>query len=330
VCEKECDGIFEYADTIAFNRGLKLGLGAIVKFCEEQGDPMWNHLKTFVSHGHEIVCHSYDHGSPIDLGWEPESWSVDTDVVMTKQLIEKNVPGARVTYFIFPFDAYNDRRLNEIKQNGYLGARAGKVMYENDRGIGIDFTSFDPFTSCYFDAYMSKAEQDEIDALPEQERYTVSIYNDDRDDIEIQHVDSAIQTGGWSIQELHSVDDSQPWGWGHISVKKYRNLLDYVRKKQDAGLVWMDTPTSIIKYIMTKNQCGTTVFKDNLVHFSSADSIDKNYATEITLLVTTSGNPPKISGIQNSTRSAATRIGTNRFIMNIEPAKGDVTLAIGE
>jgi hypothetical protein len=249
---------------------------------------------------------------------------------MTKQILEKNVPDAKVTYFIFPFDAYNDQRLNELKQNCYLGARAGKIMYDNDRGITIDFSSFDPFSSCYFDAYMSKAEQDEIDALPEQERYTVSIYNDDHDDIEIQHVDSAIQTGGWSIQEMHSVDDTQPWGWGHISVKKYRALLNYVKKKTDAGQLWMDTPTAIIKYIMTKNQCGTALLRNNMLTFSSAGSIDKNYAAEITVLISTSGNPPQITGTQNGTHYRATRVGRNRFIMNIEPTKGGIQLAVSD
>lgn len=327
LCDTVCSGIYEYADTIAYNRGLKFGSGAIVKKCVDEGEYMWEHVKTLVSHGHEIAIHSWDHGSPIDLGWQPESWSVDTDVVMAKELVEKNVPGTQGTYFIFPYDAYNDQRLNELKEHGYLGARAGRVMYDNDRGVTISFANFDPFSNCYFDAYMSKAEQDEINALPEEERYTVSIYNDDNDDIVIKHVDSAITTGGWSIQELHTVDDAEPWGWGHISVAKYRALLDYVKEKVDAGQLWMDVPTAVIKYIMTKNQCGAPILKNNVLSFSSADAIDKKYTTEISVAITTSWNPSKVIGTQNGTQIEAIKIEKNSFMINVDPTKGEVVVS---
>ena len=328
LCNTECSGIYEHADTIAFNRGLRFGSGAIVKLCVDEGDYMWEHLRTLAAHGHEIVAHSWDHGAAIDLGWEPESWSVDTDVVMTREIIEENVPGAQVTYFIFPYDAYSDQRLDELKEHGYLGARAGKVVYDNDRGVNIFLDTFDPFRGCYFDAYMSKAEQDEINALPEDQRYTVSIYNDDKDDIELQHLDSALATGGWSIQEIHSVDDTPPWGWGHMSIKKYRALLDRVRKKMDAGLLWMDTPTAVVKYIVTKNQSGKVVLKDNSVSFSAADRVDKKYLTEISLAIATTGNPNGVVGMQDGREIQAEKKGRNNFVMNVDPTRGAIALSL--
>src|SRR4030043_2236942 len=100
---------------------------------------MWEHLRPLASYGHELLSHSWDHGSAVDLGWQPESWSVDTDVVMSKSVLEQEVPGIIVTYFIFPYDAYNDRRLDELKTHGYLGSRTGKVMYDSDRGVNIAF-----------------------------------------------------------------------------------------------------------------------------------------------------------------------------------------------
>jgi peptidoglycan/xylan/chitin deacetylase (PgdA/CDA1 family) len=330
LCDTVCRGIYEYADTIAYNRGLKIGAGAIVKMCSDEGDYMWEHLRTLASHGHEIVSHTWDHGASVDLGWQPESWSVDTDVVMSKAVIEQNVPGTEVTYFIFSYDAYNDQRVNELKQNGYLGSRTGRKMYDNDRGVNIRFADFDPFSNCYFDAYMSKAEQDEIDALPEEERYTVSIYNDDNDDVEIQHVDSAVATGGWSIQEMHTVDDTEPWGWGHIGVAKYRALLDYVKEKVDAGQLWMAGPTAVIKYIMTKNQCGNPAVTDNVLRFPSADKVDPKYATEVSVLISTTWDPAEITGQQNGARLQARKTGRNRFILDVDPTKGDVALTMSK
>ena len=323
---EECHGIYENADTIAYNRGLKFGAGAIVKYCVDEGEYMWEHLKTLASHGHEIIAHSWDHGSSVDLGWEPESWSVDTDVVMAKQVLEKNIPEIKVTFFIFPFDAYNNQRVNELKEHGYLGARVGKKMYDNDRGVVTNLANYDPFRSNYFDTYFSKEEQDAIDEQPDP--YTVSIYNDDKDDVEMQHIDSAISSGGWSIQAMHSVDDSNPWGWGHISISKYRTLLDYVKKRVDAGVLWMDTPTAVMKYIVTKNQSGQAVLNNNVLSFSNPEKIDPQYATEITLVIKTSRFTKELSGIQGKATIVAKKVGFNTFLMDVNPQKGTIALAI--
>ena len=323
---EECHGIYEHADTIAYNRGLKFCAGAIVKCCVDEGEYMWEHLKTLTSHGHEIAAHSWDHGSPVDLGWQPESWSVDTDVVMAKQVLEKNVPGTEVNFFIFPFDAYNNQRINEVKEHGYLGARVGKKMYDNDRGVVTSLADYDPFSSNFFDTYFAKEEQDAIDAQPDP--YTISIYNDDKDDVEMQHVDSAISSGGWSIQAMHSVDNTNPWGWGHISINKYRALLDYVKKKVDAGILWMDTPSAIMKYLVTKNQSGDAVLNGNVISFSNPEKIDPTYATEVTLIIKTSWFTKELSGIQGKTTIVAKKVGNNNFMMDINPLNGNVTIAI--
>ncbi len=328
LCDTIARGIYEHADTIAHNRSLKFGTGAIVKMCQDEGEYMWEHLRTLASHGHEIISHTWDHGASVDLGWQPESWSVDTDVVMSKAIIEENVPGIEVSYFIFSYDAYNNQRLDELKKNGYLGSRSGRKMYDSDRGVNINFRNFDPFRNCYFDAYMSKAEQDAIDTLPKDERYTVSIYNDDNDDIVFQHLDSAITTGGWSIQEMHSVEDVEPWGWGHIHPSKYRELLDYVKEKVDAGIVWMDVPTAVIKYIMTRNQAGGVSINDNSISFSGADAIDPNYKTDISLVITTQWNPSRVSGTQDGKTVSAIRIAKNQFVMDVDPTKGNVVLIL--
>ena len=326
LCNVECAGIYEYADTMALNRGLRFGAGAITKFCVDEGDYMWDHLKTLAAHGHEIMCHSWDHGSPVDLGWQPESWSVDTDVVIAKEVIERNVPNAKVTYFIFPYDAYNDLRVNELKGNGYLGARVGKEMYENDRGVVTDLARYDPFSCNFFDTYFSKQEQDAIDAEPDP--YTISIYNDDNDDVEMQHVDSAIASGGWSIQAMHSVANKEPWGWGHISVDKYRALLDYVKKKVDAGILWAEAPSAVTKYIVTKNQVGEVILNNNELTFSNPNAINPKYATEISVVITTSWFTREITGKQGDTSITAREISSNQFVMDVNPIEGNVILTI--
>lgn len=324
--DSSCIGIAHNADTIAYNRGLKIAAGVIVQYCNaHEKDGMWDNVRRMASHGHEIVCHSWDHGAALDLGWTPLAWSHDTDVVIAKKTIEEKVPGVSVDFFIYPFDAYNDQRLAELRKAGYLGARVGDKMYE-DRGLNTEFENFNPFKNCRFDAYYRKAEQDLIDTLPENERYNVSIYNDDNDDVDIQHLNAGLKEGAWCIQEMHSVASKEPWGWGHIKVENYRRLLDYAQKLVKENKIWMDGPTSVIKYIMTKKYCKSVVIKKNSIDFVMDEKADKRYATELSLMVTVDKSVQNIVGKQGKKELVVKKVQDGLFLLSVNPFDGHVSL----
>ena len=72
------DGIWQYGDTIAANRGIKFGFGAIANECQSnrivRGRTLYNHAKQVMmdEHGHELINHSYDHGCAVGrAGWDP-------------------------------------------------------------------------------------------------------------------------------------------------------------------------------------------------------------------------------------------------------------------
>ncbi len=325
LCSNDCSGIHRYADTIAYNRGIKIGAGAIVGSCVQKGEPMWRIMRRMVSHGHEILSHSWSHGAAVDLGWVGEDWYVERDVVMTKKMIEENVPGAEINFMIFPYDAYNDQRIIDLKKNGYLGSRSGPQQY-SDRGVITDFSTYDPFRSNLFDAFVSREEQER---LSPDGSSSVSIYNNTLDDIEIQHIDAAISTQGWSIQELHSVDDEQPWGWGRMPVDRYRALIDYAKEKADKGQLWVETPTAVIRYIMTREYIpAPRLVNGELLDFSIPDNFDLRYATELSFEINLDGKPSELIGLQAGKIIQAEKFGNNRFVMNINPAMGNVKLSI--
>ena len=83
-----------------------------------------------------------------------------------------------------------------------------------------------------------------------------------------------------------------------------------------------------MKYIVTKNQSGEVVFNDNVISFSNPEKIDPKYATEVTLVIKTSWFTKELSGIQGKAIIAAKKVGNNKFMMDINPLKGNVTLAI--
>ncbi len=344
LCNPECDGIINHADTIAKNRNIRIGAGAYLSLCVDRsgyfvydttlaadtivkidtlpGDSIWVKIQRMVDNGHEILSHSWNHKPSVALDWSPEEWSNDTDVVLSKKIIEENLENAEASFFIFPYDAYNDKRLAELKEAGYLGARAGKAMYQ-DRGINTRFNNFDPFRS-NFDAYMSQEEQDEIHAT-EVVPYDVSLYDDNLGNVAIQHMNAAIQTHGWSLQEMHSVANKKPWGWGHISVKDYQALLDHAVAMRKEGKLWIDTPTRVIKYIMTLNGLGDASYKQNSIHFSGLDTLDKKYATDVTLSITTRNNPKDLYFMQGDRRIKAEKREDNLFTIDINPLLGELT-----
>ena len=325
LCNSAANGIHRFADTIAYNRGIRFGAGAIVGSCVAKGDYMWDIMARMVSHGHEILSHSWSHGAAVDLGWVGENWDVERDVVNTKRVIEENVPGAEVVYMIFPYDAYSDARLGELSENGYLASRSGRRQYV-DRGVVVDFSNYDPFRSNLFDAFVSREEQERL--LAGRDSSPVSVYDNINDDIEIQHVDAAIAFGGWSIQELHSVDDEPPWGWGRMGVDRYRNLLDYVGNKVDRGLLWVDTPTAVIKYIMTREYIPEPVIEGEVIKFNVPGDFDGRYATELTIEVAVNGDVFSITGDQGGAVIQASEKSPGRFIMDINPLYGDVELTV--
>ncbi len=313
LCLQDCYGIIQHADTVAHNRNIKISMGASVEACSNGGDSLWEMLATIVDHGHEIISHGWNHGSAVELDWTPMDWNNDTDVVFSKQLIEEMVPNASVNWFIFPYDAYSDERIEELAAAGYLGARAGKEMYQ-DRGINYSHHEYNPFRTV-FDAYMNKEEQDEIDSS--ESPYTTSINDDDNGNVAIQHLNNAIATHGWSLQEMHTVDTLGHKSWGMCTVEAYRELLDHAVEKRENNDLWIETPTTVAKYAVTRQGLDSVKLVGTKLSFTSRPD-DARYNSPITLVFTTKNNPEQLSVWQNGIEIFGEKRGENKFVLTLE------------
>ncbi len=321
LCLSDCYGIIQHADTIAHNRDIRIAMGASVEACSNGGDSLWAMLTTIVDHGHEIISHGWNHGSSVELDWTPMDWNHETDVLFSKELIEEMVPNASVNWFIFPYDAYSDQRIEELKDAGYLGARAGKVMYQ-DRGINYSHIEYDPFRTI-FDAYMNKAEQDALDSSDNP--YTTSINDDDNGNVAIQHLDNAIATKGWSLQEMHTVDTLGHESWGMCTVEEYRNLLDHAVEKRNNNELWVETPTTVAKYAVTRQGLDSMKLTGNKLSFASRPD-DVRYNSPISLVFTTKNNPDSLSIWQNGIEIFGEKRGENKFVLTVD-AFDDMVIA---
>ena len=310
LCSEEAMGLFDVANPMAHSRGINLGFAAIASHCADGGDTLWEKMQELVDNGHEIMAHSWQHGSPIDLGWKAEEWSNDTDVILAKKVLEDNL-NTTITWFVFPYDSYNDQRIAEIEAAGFIGARAGYKDQESDRGVNGILKNFEPLRT-NFDIYMSQEEQAAI--LASDNVYMVSIYPNNGRSVAIQHIDAAIAIAGWSVQEIHTVAPASDSVWGSITPEAYKELLDYGVQKRDSGELWIDTPTKIASYIMVRNSLGGPVVKKGELHHPNAQSAEP-YESPVTTIVTTQGSPRLLIATIDGIEHKISPVARNRFLI---------------
>ena len=215
------DGIWQYADTIAFNRGLKFTFGAITSSCESNRDingysNPYEYAKEVMieQHYHEIINHSHHHNCALNSGWSPcdftgwgeipgsASWIDNLDYSTSS--IHANT-GHYPRYYIYPYDVFTDAANEELESLGFIGSRTGWANFGQHAdyhryGYNLnDEPDFFPNTTGFFRTAVQvfgAAEQ----ALP----------MDDKRDFLNASIDEAIANNEWVNRELHNVG---PSGW---------------------------------------------------------------------------------------------------------------------
>lgn len=280
------DGIWQYADTIAANRGIKFVIGAIAQSCEENRaingySNAYGYAKNVMlaQHGHEIISHSHDHdcavgnaGWPSDGGTRPcddftEYWgenssyaNFNTQLVTAHNSIETGT-GFSPVYYIFPYDRFSYIANDKLKDMGYLGSRTGwdgpfpsNPAYHRNGYENSDLSTFYPDADGFF-------------------RTAVQVFDGNDDDKSVSQqvaelngeVDNAISTNMWCNRELHNVG---PSGWGAVRVDAYRQHINYLKQKVDEGKLWVGTVSEILTYQMQKLK-----YSVNINYVSASDII---------------------------------------------------------
>ena len=70
-------------------------------------------IKTLSDEGHTIACHTYDH--PVLTKLKDDEWTKQIDE--SKKLLEQ-ITGKPVYYFAYPYGAWNERVIQELKKRG--------------------------------------------------------------------------------------------------------------------------------------------------------------------------------------------------------------------
>ena len=219
-CGEWARGIGMHADSLFHNRNLTFGFGVIVGYCK---DADWKAAERLLSHGHEVLNHSWSHNCPRGGTWcQGPGWSADhlaKEIDSSGAVIEKKL-GRRPRFFLFPFDIWEPFQLIYLKDKGYLGSRSSYNRDVNAPGFSdpfaLNFDALHPIATRKFQAFTLNA-----------------------------FVDTALRAGGWALRETHGVADGS---YGALSVAELREHLDYVKAKVDSGLLWVAGPGTVLKY----------------------------------------------------------------------------------
>jgi len=297
-CDNTLDSLFDVAEPALTARGLHAGFGAIVERCAERN--VWDRVEVMVAHGHEILCHSWDHKDFVAIDPTtnaPPDLALEID--QATMILAENVPDQKVQYFIFPFDSFSQSMIDHLGAIGYTGARAGAK--------GVNPPNFPDPLRGEFDVYNDEN----------------SIYYPQFSDVNKAYVDDAIAKGGWAIRELHGIEDTS---WEHIPTTDYLAHLDYVKAKVDSGELWVDTPSTVSHYRFARQYCGVPTVLGATLSFAAPSAQCTANATPLSVILTTAVDAPNVSATQAGKALISKRLGAKRYLVDIDPTLGDVVL----
>jgi len=292
-CDYTLDSLFDKADPELTQRGLRAAFGAIVERCQERNT--WAKLEILRQHGHEIINHSWDHK---DFVMQADAAPLSVEVDQANQVLDAGLKDQHTSFFIFPYDSFDDAAVQHVGSLGYLGARAGKK--------GVNMPDFPDGLRVMFDVWGGED----------------SIYNGEGDILKI-YVDLAISEGGWSVREFHGIDDLS---YNPMTIADYRTHLDYARSKVDSGELWVDTPSAVVRYRFARQYCGTPTPSGYLLAFTAPSADCVRYDTPLSVIFTTTEDVRSVVAQQGQLVQVATKLGPSRFLIDVNPAGGPIAV----
>jgi hypothetical protein len=310
-------------------RGLHAGFGAITETCDSE--KAWGKVKTLVDHGHDIFSHSATHsclGPAGDCsGNGTPSSDYKREIDATVAAIMKNV-GVKTEYFIFPYDVCGAGAVTHLKDLQFVGARCGGhgVSPSNFAdGFKTDYDIWGPSYSMYVGKGPCAGVQPDSDTQPGKLSVACREY------VLKQYIDDAIKAKGWANREMHGFDpdDNPAGGWQTVNIADYRTYLDYLKMKSDAGDLWVEGPTRVIKYRFAREKCAAPTIEAGKLHFAAPSADCTRYAYPLSYIVSTTdaSDPAMLKTTQGTTEYPARKLGPGKFAVDADPTKGDAVIS---
>jgi len=304
-------GIEEYADTMAFTKGIPFCFALITGQCNAKD---WKKANEMIAHGHQVVNHSMYHkcGKVNDWctagNWDEHDFAIEID--SSTNLIKKKT-SHHPAFFMFPFDIYTDTMITYLRAKGYAGARAGNNNALQKAEIE------DPFHLNY-KGYSPQNSPSELNSF----------------------VDQAMGKKAWAIREVHGVNDGS---WGKISLSDYEVHMNYLQRLSRADSIWVATLSDVVLHQMLRKKYGASIsqldehgnvtkidFNINISNFPKSDSLifSTVFATakHHTLTLVLIQQKSKILKVMQQDKKIPFRKSGTKILIEADPAEGMVSL----
>ncbi|MCH2108016.1 MAG: polysaccharide deacetylase family protein [Polyangiaceae bacterium] len=258
-CSLETDALFTSVLPTLNESNLKIGLALVGGLCAEKS-PI-QELQAALNAGHELINQSWSNTSLINCSAEQErdtcpvsSSNFDDEIKRTNDWLESSLDYLP-SYMVFPENHFNQDARDYLESEGFLGAQAGS------EGVHTEYID-DPFRGA-FSAAESDASVQETEGAGRQ-----------------AYVDELIAQGAWGIQPLKSLNFLE-----NESLENDNDYLEYLIEKVDSEDLWIAPPSTITRYIQSREHCGRPSVKDYVLSFEGADELCEKYRTNLTVTI---------------------------------------------
>lgn len=131
------------------------------------------------------------------------------------------------------------------------------------------------------------------------------------------------------MREVHGLDPVDKAGWETVPLSDYRAHLDHLVAKVESGALWVEGPTAVVKYRLSREKCALPmVVAPATLRFPLPSAGCRQVATVLSYhVVTVDGSDPAWTGVRQGERELAVRrLSKGHYVVDADPAGGDAVL----
>ena len=305
-------GDMKLIEEIATETGVKLSFGVNTHIDTDRAESIygcWETARRMTKHGHEFHSHSATHNG---ADWSGPEMKLQVDD--STAAIEKNIPGWKSYFFIFPNKGKDnngiENELQYMREHAYIGARsnAGRQHVGFPGATNGDVP--DPF---------------HVSTIFWREGVSVeTILN--------KNIKLAIQKGAWATPSFHNVNKRS---WGTISGDEFRRICMGIQKEVSAGKLWSAGVQRALSYALARNAYQAAIKKKGTGYEITLEQTSKKIAaspmisddifTQPLTLIIDPGKQSISSAQQGKQRLTITQ-QNGTLLINVNPRGGSISL----
>jgi len=125
----------------------------------------------------------------------------------------------------------------------------------------------------------------------------------------------------------HAEEKDAPWET--VPLDDYRAHLDYLVGKVASGALWVEGPTTVVKYRLAREACALPVAVGDTLRFAAPSAACRRVATVLSYRVSSGGaDLPRLLVRQGDRELPARRIAPGRYVVDADPTRGDAHLVV--